>query len=127
MIRDFGVKVAIGARISPRPPQRTARSDRRSAHSNGLHHLDELGYLPFAQSGGQFLFHLVSRLYERTSIGRSPDDSDAIVMSLSEGAGCGGASNKAIGRRVAAWAIASCDVMLPDTFFGRRSGQKNPT
>jgi DNA replication protein DnaC len=30
--------------------------------------LDELGYLPFAQSGGQLLFHLVSRLYERTSI-----------------------------------------------------------
>src|SRR6266478_4496126 len=30
--------------------------------------LDELGYLPFAQSGGQLLFHLASRLYERTSI-----------------------------------------------------------
>jgi DNA replication protein DnaC len=30
--------------------------------------LDELGYLPFAQSGGQLLFHLVSQLYERTSI-----------------------------------------------------------
>ncbi len=30
--------------------------------------IDELGYLPFAQAGGQLLFHLVSRLYERTSI-----------------------------------------------------------
>ncbi len=30
--------------------------------------LDELGYLPFAQSGGQLLLHLISRLYERTSI-----------------------------------------------------------
>ena len=30
--------------------------------------LDELGYLPFAQTGGQLLFHLVSRLYERTSM-----------------------------------------------------------
>ena len=30
--------------------------------------LDELGYLPFAQSGGQLLFHRISRLYERTSI-----------------------------------------------------------
>jgi DNA replication protein DnaC len=29
--------------------------------------LDELGYLPFAQAGGQLLFHLVSRLYEQTS------------------------------------------------------------
>ena len=30
--------------------------------------LDELGYLPFAQAGGQLLFHLVSHLYERTSV-----------------------------------------------------------
>jgi DNA replication protein DnaC len=30
--------------------------------------LDELGYSPFALSGGQLLFHLISRLYERTSI-----------------------------------------------------------
>ncbi len=30
--------------------------------------LDELGYLPFAHTGGQLLFHLVSRLYERTSL-----------------------------------------------------------
>jgi len=30
--------------------------------------LDELGYLPFSRSGGQLLFHLVSKLYERTSV-----------------------------------------------------------
>ena len=30
--------------------------------------LDELGYLPFAQSSGQLLFHLISRLYEQTSV-----------------------------------------------------------
>ncbi|HXP04432.1 MAG TPA: IS21-like element helper ATPase IstB [Stellaceae bacterium] len=30
--------------------------------------LDELGYLPFAQSGGQLLFNLISRLYEQTSM-----------------------------------------------------------
>jgi DNA replication protein DnaC len=30
--------------------------------------LDELGYLPFARSGGQLLFHLISKLYERTSV-----------------------------------------------------------
>ena len=28
--------------------------------------LDELGYLPFAQTGSQLLFHLISPLYERT-------------------------------------------------------------
>lgn len=30
--------------------------------------LDELGYLPFSKNGGQLLFHLISRLYERTSL-----------------------------------------------------------
>ena len=30
--------------------------------------LDELGYLPFASAGGQLLFHLISRLYEQTSV-----------------------------------------------------------
>ena len=30
--------------------------------------LDELDYLPLAQTDGQLLFHLISRLYERTSI-----------------------------------------------------------
>ncbi len=30
--------------------------------------LDELGYLPFSQAGGALLFHLISKLYERTSI-----------------------------------------------------------
>jgi DNA replication protein DnaC len=30
--------------------------------------LDELGYLPFAQAGRQLFFHLVSQLYERTSV-----------------------------------------------------------
>ena len=33
--------------------------------------LDELCYLPFAQADGQLLFHLVSRLYERTSVVRT--------------------------------------------------------
>ena len=30
--------------------------------------LDELGYLPFSKNGGQLLFHLTSKLYERTSL-----------------------------------------------------------
>ncbi len=30
--------------------------------------LDELGYLPFPESGGAMLFHLISQLYEQTSI-----------------------------------------------------------
>ena len=50
-----------------------ARSGRQSRIADyltrmGFVILDELGYLPFAQSGGQLLFHLISRLYEQTSI-----------------------------------------------------------
>jgi len=30
--------------------------------------IDELGYLPFSQAGGALLFHLLSRLYEHTSV-----------------------------------------------------------
>lgn len=50
-----------------------ARADRQGCTADLLCRLDflildELGYLPFAQTGGQLLFHLISRLYERTSI-----------------------------------------------------------
>ena len=49
---------------------RNARQGRIADHLARLDFviLDELGYLPFAQAGGQLLFHLISRLYERTSI-----------------------------------------------------------
>jgi DNA replication protein DnaC len=30
--------------------------------------LDELGYVPFSQAGGALLFHLLSKLYEHTSV-----------------------------------------------------------
>jgi len=50
-----------------------ARADRQGRTADLLCRLDflildELGYLPFAQTGGQLLFHLISKLYERTSI-----------------------------------------------------------
>jgi DNA replication protein DnaC len=49
---------------------RSGRQPRIADHLTRLDFaiLDELGYLPFAQSGGQLLFHLISRLYERTSV-----------------------------------------------------------
>ena len=45
-----------------------ARADRQGRTADLLCRLDflildELGYLPFAQTGGQLLFHLISRLY----------------------------------------------------------------
>jgi len=50
-----------------------ARASRQGRIADQLSRLDfavfdELGYLPFAQSGGQLLFHLISKLYEQTSI-----------------------------------------------------------
>lgn len=50
-----------------------ARAERQGRIADRLSRLDfvifdELGYLPFALTGGQLLFHLVSRLYERTSV-----------------------------------------------------------
>lgn len=30
--------------------------------------IDELGYIPFPKSGGALLFHLISNLYEKTSV-----------------------------------------------------------
>jgi DNA replication protein DnaC len=49
---------------------RSGRQGRTADHLGRLDFviLDELGYLPFAQTGGQLLFHLISRLYERTSV-----------------------------------------------------------
>ena len=49
---------------------RSGRQGRVADHLTRLDFvvLDELGYLPFAQAGGQLLFHLISKLYERTSI-----------------------------------------------------------
>ena len=45
----------------------TGRTANRLAHAD-LVILDELGYLPFSQAGGALLFHLLSRLYETTSL-----------------------------------------------------------
>ncbi len=49
---------------------RSGRQGRLADHLSRMDFLvlDELGYLPFAQAGGQLLFHLISRLYEQTSV-----------------------------------------------------------
>ena len=55
---------------SSKPRPRAGRQGRIADYLTRMDFVvfDELGYLPFAQAGGQLLFHLVSRLYERTSI-----------------------------------------------------------
>jgi len=45
---------------------RQGQLDHMTAGSSSF--LMNLTNLPFAQSGGELLFHLISRLYERTSV-----------------------------------------------------------
>jgi hypothetical protein len=47
---------------------RQGRAHRASLLRMDLVILDELGYLPFSQAGGALLFHLLSKLYEHTSV-----------------------------------------------------------
>ena len=47
---------------------RSGRLAEKSSALDDLIVIDELGYLPFSQSGGQLLFHLISKLYENTSL-----------------------------------------------------------
>jgi hypothetical protein len=51
-----------GPQWSPGPSRRLSDPPRLPRCSTRLR------YLPFAQTGGQLLFHLISRLYERTSV-----------------------------------------------------------
>lgn len=55
----------------PAPRSRTAGDDHDLRGGSRLRHepaADESRLLPFAPAGGQLLFHLVSRLYEQTSV-----------------------------------------------------------
>ena len=45
--------------------------------------IDELGYLPFSQPGGQLLFHLISKLYENTSLRGGRPDRYSVSVSIS--------------------------------------------
>lgn len=49
------------------PTGRSATIADKLAHRDAVI-LDELGYLPFSPDGAALLFHLISRLYERTSL-----------------------------------------------------------
>lgn len=54
--------------VIEREPQRASSQLRDRRLRLDLLILDELGYLPFSASGGALLFHLLSKLYERTSV-----------------------------------------------------------
>ena len=66
-VRFFSTVELVNALEQEKAQGRSGQIAGRLVHSD-LVILDELGYLPFSASGGALLFHLLSRLYERTSV-----------------------------------------------------------
>src|SRR6201994_2212096 len=66
-VRFFSTVDLVNALEQEKDQGRSGQIARRLVHAD-LVILDELGYLPFSTSGGALLFHLLSKLYERTSV-----------------------------------------------------------
>jgi DNA replication protein DnaC len=66
-IRFFSTVELVNALEQEKAQGKAGQFASRLIHSD-LVILDELGYLPFSPSGGALLFHLLSKLYERTSV-----------------------------------------------------------
>ena len=66
-VRFFSTVELVNALEQEKVQGKAGQIANRLIHSD-LVILDELGYLPFSASGGALLFHLLSKLYERTSI-----------------------------------------------------------
>lgn len=66
-IRFFNVVDLINALIKEEAEGKAGRLQRQFLKMDALI-LDELGYVPFPKSGGAMLFHLISTLYESTSV-----------------------------------------------------------
>ena len=66
-VRFFSTVELVNALEQEKAQGRSSQIANRLVHSD-LVILDELGYLPFSPSGGAMLFHLLSKLYERTSV-----------------------------------------------------------
>ncbi|BEP45042.1 MULTISPECIES: IS21-like element helper ATPase IstB [unclassified Variovorax] len=66
-IRFFSTVDLVNALEREKASDNSGRIAHRLMHMDMVV-LDELGYLPFSASGGALLFHLLSKLYERTSV-----------------------------------------------------------
>lgn len=66
-VRFFSTVELVNALEQEKAQGRAGQIANRLVHSD-LVVLDELGYLPFSASGGALLFHLLSKLYERTTV-----------------------------------------------------------
>ncbi len=66
-VRFFSTVELVNALEQEKACGKTGQIANRLAYADMVI-MDELGYLPFSSSGGALLFHLLSRLYERTSV-----------------------------------------------------------
>ncbi|AOX19921.1 IS21-like element helper ATPase IstB [Kozakia baliensis] len=66
-VRFFSTVELVNALEQEKAAGKTGQIAGRLIHAD-LVILDELGYLPFSASGGALLFHLLSKLYEQTSV-----------------------------------------------------------
>ena len=66
-VRFFSTVELVNALEQEKAQGKAGQLGHRLVHTD-LVILDELGYLPFSSSGGALLFHLLSTLYERTSV-----------------------------------------------------------
>lgn len=66
-VRFFSTVELVNALEQENSQGKAGQISNRLVHSD-LVILDELGYLPFSAAGGALLFHLLSKLYERTSV-----------------------------------------------------------
>ena len=66
-VRFFSTVELVNALEQEKAQGKAGQIASRLVHAD-LVILDELGYLPFSTSGGALLFHLLSKLYERTSV-----------------------------------------------------------
>ena len=70
-MRFFSTVELVNALEQEKAQGRAGQLAERLVHTDCVI-LDELGYLPFSASGGALLFHLLSKLYERTSVVITP-------------------------------------------------------
>jgi DNA replication protein DnaC len=66
-VRFFSTVELVNVLEQEKAQGRSGQIANRLMHSD-LVILDELGYLPFSASGGALLFHILSKLHERTSV-----------------------------------------------------------
>lgn len=66
-VRFYSTVELVNALEQEKAAGRSGQIAARLLHTDLLI-LDELGYLPFSASGGALLFHLLSKLYEQTSV-----------------------------------------------------------